>query len=232
MGIVQWGNRASRWLLGVALLLATGGCTHSGQAPSHEDGKFQLERDAQGQLVRLNRITGELVIVDGANLIPVESPHLDSPQTSSPPPVLTPAAPNTRPTEPKSVVPNKKVSVPQPRTEVASGSGAESFEVTGYAGRTVTAISAAPIYASASQRDKPLKVASKGSNFKLLDAEGDYYQVEFNDSTEGRRSGFISKKLAIVDLSEEDRLKPVDLSVPGLSPNRLEPIDVSIRDHR
>src|SRR5262252_7542546 len=81
---------------GTLLLLA---CDADKWAPPQSNqGQFELQKDPQGRTIRLNKITGEVVVVEGTQLIPVqrsEGTTTRTSQTSKPAaraPVVKPAA--------------------------------------------------------------------------------------------------------------------------------------------
>ena len=87
----------------------------------------------------------------------------------------------------------------------------------------------APIFVTANKGPTPLLVVSKGSEFRLLGAEGEWYRVEFDDPRWGKRVGFVEKRHAIAT-TEAVELGPVDLSIHDSNSEALEPIDLSIRE--
>jgi hypothetical protein len=63
----------------VALLLLLGSaCNDVSKAllPQHEEEKFELKQDKRGRIIRLNKVTGEVAIVDGTQLVPVRPPDI------------------------------------------------------------------------------------------------------------------------------------------------------------
>lgn len=56
----------------------------------------------------------------------------------------------------------------------------------------------------------PLRVAAVGTVLKIVDEQGDWLQVQFQDPQWGRRTGWVQKKY--VSLSNPN-LKPMDLSI-------------------
>jgi hypothetical protein len=74
---------------------------------------------------------------------------------------------------------------------------------------SATAASVAPIYLQPGAQT-PLRVAKAGTLFKVLQEEGEWVEVEFNDPQFGRRVGWVEKKLLRISRPE---LEPMDLSV-------------------
>ena len=72
-----------------------------------------------------------------------------------------------------------------------------------------TVITNAPIFIQPGAQT-PLRVAKAGTALKVLQEEGEWLEVEFNDPQFGRRVGWVQKKLVQVLRPE---LEPMDLSV-------------------
>src|SRR5437016_5071910 len=86
---------ASATMLCGALLLL--GCDIDRSVVSQSSqSQFELQKDAQGRTIRLNKITGEVVVVEGTQLIPVRRADETTTRTS---PMQKPAArtPATKP---------------------------------------------------------------------------------------------------------------------------------------
>lgn len=82
----------------------------------------------------------------------------------------------------------------------------------GIAKATVTAN--APIFLQPGAQT-PLRVAKVGTALKVLQEEGEWLEVEFNDPQFGRRVGWVQKKLVRIFRPE---LEPMDLSVKEVAP--------------
>ena len=59
---------------------------------------------------------------------------------------------------------------------------------------TATTVAAAPVYASRDASQAPLRVAREGSVLLLLDVDGEWCRVEFQDPEFGRRTGYVQMK--------------------------------------
>jgi hypothetical protein len=66
----------------------------------------------------------------------------------------------------------------------------------------------------------PLRVAKAGTALKVLQEEGEWLEVEFNDPQFGRRVGWVQKKLVQIFRPE---LEPMDLSVKEVPPTGNPP---------
>jgi hypothetical protein len=76
-------------------------------------------------------------------------------------------------------------------------------------GAKATVTTAAPIFIQAGAQT-PLRVAKVGTSLKVMQEEGEWVQVEFNDPQFGRRVGWVEKNLLRIFRPE---LTPLDLSV-------------------
>jgi hypothetical protein len=89
---------------------------------------------------------------------------------------------------------------------MSASAGAQQF---------ATVTTNAPIYATAQETPTPLRVAAVGTRLRVISAEQDWFQVEYNDPQVGRRIGWVLRHY--VSLGFHD-LQPVDLSVPEAPP--------------
>ena len=185
-------------------------CSTDTTQPPNDQGKFELRQDSQGRIVRLNRITGEMAVIQGNQVIPASESSKAKARSAT----RTARSPKPEPTP-----------ADQP---IAAAERARP-------GETVTTSSEAPIYVVPGYQT-PLRVVAAGSVLRVVARRDDWYQVEFKDPQWGRRVGFVavaSTKAgstagglsAPVDLSG-----PIDLSVPELKPHQLEPMDLSLRE--
>lgn len=76
-------------------------------------------------------------------------------------------------------------------------------------GLKATVTIAAPIFVQPGAQT-PLRIAKVGTTLRVLQEEGEWLEVEFNDPQFGRRVGWVQKKLVQVSRPE---LEPMDLSV-------------------
>jgi len=189
-------------------------------APSNE-GIYELKQDNQGRLIRLNKVTGEVAIIDGTELMPVAP--ADSTSSSGLKRVANSSGTGGA---------RRRPAIQPPAKTVAAAPGDSSSAVAPAAAETVVTIGQAPVFGTPDQRDTPVTIAKTGASFKLLGIEGDWYHIEFDDPRKGPGVGFIAKKNAVLAADGGERLKPVDLTIPGLSPDPLEPVDLSIRDRK
>jgi hypothetical protein len=81
---------------------------------------------------------------------------------------------------------------------------------------TATVTANAPIYIGAEVSQTPLRVAAPGTVLKVLQQQGDWTQVEFNDPQLGPRVGWVQRWL----LTFNTGVQPMDLSVPSSLPLR------------
>jgi hypothetical protein len=64
---------------------------------------------------------------------------------------------------------------------------------------TATTTENAPVFASASGQQEPLRIARQGSVLLLLDAQGEWCRVEYQDPELGRRTGYVQRKFVRID---------------------------------
>jgi hypothetical protein len=79
--------------------------------------------------------------------------------------------------------------------------------------QTVVVVSAAPIFVVPDGTREPLRVAKEGSTLRLIQQDGEWCNVEFQDPQYGRRTGYVQTKFVKVN-ARSTQLEPVDLSVP------------------
>ena len=194
-----------------SLLLLAGGtvspaCSTDTTQPPNDQAKFELRQDSQGRIIRLNRITGEVAVIQGNQVIPVSESSKAKARTAtrtaqSPKPEPTPADQPIAAAEP----------VPRARP-----------------GETVTTSTEAPIYVAPGYQT-PLRVVGAGSVLRVVAIQDDWYQVEFKDPQWGTRVGFVAVASTRANSTASSLSEPMDLSVRELKPHQLEPMDLSIR---
>jgi hypothetical protein len=186
--------------LGLAVVVAVGvafsvGCDRLTARNQSEPERFQLQRDSQGRMIRLDKVTGEVVIVDGTRLIPVKSPNAPSARGSARTAGAAkqaehvPAAPVV-PTanEPAATLPAQ----PALLTSIPAETLPHDYPPLPV-GQMVMINEPAPVFVAAKQTRTPLQIMTTGSRVKLLGAEGDWYRIQFADARWGPRVGFVSK---------------------------------------
>jgi len=159
-------HRATRLLtLVLAWPLATIGCgdlRNSSHPP--EQTRFEFKNDNNGRLVRLDKTTGELTVVD-------------DPATHTPPV----ASRHTR---------EKRKPVVAPMSDHAVS--ARSAECVSEPVRTVTVTAAgAPVFIHPQVLPTPLVILPSGAELPVVESTGSWYRVQFEDSTLGPRVGYI-----------------------------------------
>lgn|SRR5262249_40744342 len=181
------------------------GCSAGQNATPIKD-KFELKQTKQGQIVRLNKETGEIDIIADSHAMPARADAKSVSSTSKPGGAMTP----------KSGLVSTKHSEP--------GASAPTL------GQPLAIMAGAPIFVTARKTPTPLQIANKGTAFRFRGAEGDWYQVEFSDRHSGSRMGFVQKKYAIAGPTVAADLEPMDLSIREPNTSNLEPVDLSIRN--
>jgi hypothetical protein len=231
-------HRTNRILLpafGSLLLLAA--CDQVGTTRPHaEDTKFELQKDQQGRVIRLDKVTGEIVIVNGDRLTPLKPVGSTQTSSSSNEPVATRTAdrneaPITR-RQVSSAAPTR-TSTPA-STQVSSAAPPRTSDETSLPqGQTATVVTAATVFVTANRTQPTTVTLAAGSRVTILGADREWYRIEFDDARAGRRIGFVEKGSLSTAADNRTDLKSVDLSIPEAKPTEpLQPTDLSIRDRK
>ena len=215
-------RRCARCLVVVWPLLLCGCDQVRGSLPRQDDSRYELRQDAQGRTIRLDKVTGEVAIVQGERLIAVK-PSNEASNPSSERRLRAAPTPERATTQRSDATAVAPVGAP---ITYSQESGPP------VAGSPVTITSRSPVFATANQNQTPLEVLEKGVVGKLMEAEGEWYLIEFQSPRWGPRVGFVERKSAFVGRGQRQvapapqGLEPMDLSVPD--PKRLEPMDLSV----
>ena len=203
--------------------------------PGQEDVKYELKQDSQGRTVRLNKSTGEVVIIDGTVMTPVKESKAEAranlPKSSagtpasrqSPGVASKPPAANAVRSTASAVSPEASPGVP------AAPPGGSRLMIT-----SQTAI-------LAERTRRPLTQLARGTVVTLVRSSGaNWYNVRFEDPTRGLFFGLVDKRFVSVVAPQTDaagtsvgrgepnRNTPMDLSIREAKPTSNEPIDLSI----
>jgi len=154
--------------------------------------RYELRQDKQGRLIRLDKATGDMMIVEGTRLVPI-----------------IPVKPLTFDSDPL-VRLRTNSALLQSKTDISTGAEAERELLSDAAatrglaspGQFVTIVTQTPLFVTANRNQTPLTVFPKSTTLKVLAVEGGWYQVEFDDPRWGRRVGFVDQKSAVVSASE------------------------------
>jgi hypothetical protein len=194
-------------------------------AQQQDQARFELKQDSQGRLIRLDKTTGEVVVVEGTRLIPVKpSAAVQTTPPSLPPSRLSTAAKSVAVTTPQPEQPSdsarrveqiKPITLQPPELAKVPPEGVPSARAG--AGQSASIAGATPVFVTAREQT-PLTVLAKGTVVRLRGVEGDWYQIEFDDPRWGRRVGFVAKKNATILPADFRNMKPVDLSIRDRKP--------------
>jgi hypothetical protein len=210
MPLMSQGRRIAARFVAFLLLLAgatvSPACSTDTTQPPNDQAKFELRQDSQGRTVRLNRMTGEVTVIQGNQVIPVPESSKAKARTStrtaqSSKPERTPADQPIAAAEP----------VPRARP-----------------GDTVMTSTEAPIYVAPGYQT-PLRVVGTGSVLRVVAVQDDWYQVEFKDPQWGSRVGFVAVTSTQTNSTASSLPEPMDLSIQEPKPDQLKPMDLSIR---
>jgi hypothetical protein len=150
------------FLLGGTLF--TVGCGEpDNSAARSENSRFELQHDKQGRLVRLDKTTGKVTVVD-TSATRAESPtrrtREKQPTSSTPPPTT-------------------------PSDAAASACGNQGLT------KVSVVLSAAPVFIQPQRLPTPLVTLAIGTDLPVVKAEGDWYLIRFDDKRWGPRVGYI-----------------------------------------
>ncbi len=78
--------------------------------------------------------------------------------------------------------------------------------------QTATVLANAPIYVSPVATQSPLRVAAAGTTLQVLDDQGEWARIAYNDPQWGRRIGWVQRSTIRI---KDEALQPMDLSIPS-----------------
>jgi hypothetical protein len=78
------------------------------------------------------------------------------------------------------------------------------------AAQTATVLANAPIYVTPVVTQSPLRVASAGTTLQVLEDQGEWAKIAYNDPQWGRRIGWVQRSTIRI---KDEALQPMDLSV-------------------
>jgi hypothetical protein len=203
---------ARSWLVVLTSILMFSTACNEAPRTTQEADRFELKQDARGRIVRLDRVTGEITEVTGAQLAPGK--RHQNPIGS---------AATRQPTDRSDGVdPPATANVPEAslcNQEVHSGP------------KTVTVSTAkAPLFIEPRVLPTPLTDLPRGAEAPVVQVEGDWYLVRFEDRRWGSRVGYVhcaqvrlgtSSHDPVVSTSSSDRVPSVPLQnapVPDVQP--------------
>jgi hypothetical protein len=80
------------------------------------------------------------------------------------------------------------------------------------AAQTATVLANAPIYVTPVVTQSPLRVAAAGTTLQVLDDQGEWAKIAYNDPQWGRRIGWVQRSTIKI---KDEALQPMDLSLPS-----------------
>jgi hypothetical protein len=242
------GGRLLRPWLCLGLLFLLGACNQVRTArPQDDDARFELKQDQQGRMLRLDKVTGEIAVVTGSGVTPLNSDAPRGPAAAARERAMARLAASSQSRRQGIARPpntNQAVGLTSTSNAAnisltnASGGGRRSIEMAPL-GPALVVKDGSGVFLSRNSYQTPLAWLNSGITVRVLALVGDWYQIEFDDSRIGPRVGFIHK----TDVSSRPRssnqsqstasaapMEPIDLSIPELKPPQMEPVDLSIRD--
>ena len=196
-----------RAVVGVLCLGACGGCEGlpiSGLAPqtaqtganasATERPRYQLEKDRQGRVIRLDTVTGEITVVE-PNSRPTPS-NRRGPSESTPPQRGTAArepAGNRAASVPSPSIAGpaaEQVSVASPQTVTALTTGADVCPRQD-AFRNAVTLADVPVFIQPRELQTPLTTLPSAVMVAATERAGDWYLIRFEDRRWGPRVGYV-----------------------------------------
>ena len=77
--------------------------------------------------------------------------------------------------------------------------------------QTASVLANAPIYVTPVATQTPLRVAAAGTTLQVLEDQGEWAKIAYNDPQWGRRIGWMQRSTIRI---KDEALQPMDLSVP------------------
>src|SRR4029077_20831789 len=125
------------------------------------------------------KTTGEIVIVEGTRLIPLEQSGTNHPRSPSTAVSPSPGMSGSSDVRYASIPPNSKPSV----NEGAAPPGSDVD--------IIVTTANAPVFATADRKGRALVVAAKGSRFRVVGERRDSYLIDFTDTQVGYGTGYV-----------------------------------------
>ena len=236
-------SRSTTRRCSVAAILLLSACTFAcsdifptSAATESRGTNFELQKDKQGRLVRVNKATGEVMVVRGARRQPAARAGAPLNQTAKraqhvPSATTARAAVNStieiRSTKPmdSSIASLEPVdlSIRESRTTAAAWNSGVPI------GQPVVITAADAVFVTPNSSQRALRVAGQFTRFRLVGIEGDWYQVEWNEASLGRRVGFVQTKNVVVS-APDAQMRPVDLSIREMNSGVYDPVDISVKE--
>ena len=188
-----------------------------------KDARNDLQRDDQGRIVRLDKVTGEVTIVKGEALSGA-TPAKETARPSFERPALRSLPIVSLQREDEERIPSgisERALIPTDVSAVSVPASVPPVTPLLAAGARVFLVRPSAVFLTARENQTPLEVLGPGTVGRVLRTEGEWDFIEFQSPRWGRRVGFL--KATAVDHREQ----PMDLSV---SEATLGPIDLSVPD--
>jgi len=178
----------------IAASICLAGCDRLGVFPERNDsGRYQLMKDARGQTLRLDTVTGRIVIVDSST-IPAEgsSTRRATPAEATPAGATPPAPavePQVQPTPDKPVEESPAVTA---RAAQAPPAAANACEQIGDPDREFVVSTPADAFVEPSRPGAPVANLASGTPVQGINIQGNWLLVRFHDQVWGDRAAYIS----------------------------------------
>ena len=80
------------------------------------------------------------------------------------------------------------------------------------AAQTASVLANAPIYVTPVVTQTPLRVAAPGTTLQVLEDQGEWAKIAYNDPQWGRRIGWVQRSTIRI---KDEALQPMDVSLPS-----------------
>ena len=183
----------------VAASICLAGCDRLGVFPERtENGRYQLMKDDRGQTLRLDTVTGSIVIVD-ASTIPVERSSTRRVTPSGAPVSATAVKSEVQPpldtpaeTQAKDRSAERTPAVDTHLAEAAPVVAANPCAQIGEPGREFVISSRADAFVDPGRAGAPVASLATGTAVEGVNVQGNWLLVRFHDQVWGDRSAYIS----------------------------------------
>lgn len=151
------------------------------------ESRYQLTKDKDGRVLRLDTVTGEVTVAEPAKApptrqrasAPAAAAVVSESRSASPaPPLPAPAAPPTEESHPNVEIP------PAPTNTGIDVCGREDLI------RNVVTLTDVPVYVDARRMDQPLTTFPSGVMLMVFERSGDWLLLRFQDARFGLRFGY------------------------------------------
>ena len=179
-------------ILAASICLA--GCERLGVLPERKDnGRYQLMKDARGQTLRLDTVTGQIVVIDSSTIPSEGSSGRRAAPAEATLAGATPPAPAVEPqVQPTPDTPVEESPAVTARAAQAPLAAANACEQIGDPGREFVVSAPADAFVEPSRPGVPVANLPSGTPVQGIKIQGNWLLVRFHDQVWGERSAYIA----------------------------------------